>query len=236
MTKDRPFNTATRIAAALALLMCAACGQTVRSNLPSGEAAYAAIPVVARDDAEAQLIRPGDRLNIRVFDEPELSSDQYRVDSTGVLQMPLVGEIIAAMRRPSELRDDITHRLSTRFLRQPYVVVAIAERLKSTFAVEGQVREPGVFEASPDTTLLAALALAKSPNNVAKLDEIAVFRTVNNQRMGARFDLRQIRAGTAPDPQILAGDTIVVGYSQGKGAFRDFLQATPLFNLFYLLK
>ena len=59
-----------------------------------------------------------------------------------------------------------------------------------------------------------------------------VFRTVNGQRMGAVFDLQQIRTGAAPDPQILDGDTIVVGYSAVKGAFRDFLAASALLNLF----
>jgi polysaccharide export outer membrane protein len=228
-------NKGALLATSLVILACGGCADTRPSALPTGADAYAAIPVVAQDENEAQLIKPGDRLNIRIFGEPELSSDQYRVDATGFLQMPLAGEIMAAQRRPSELRDDIAQRLSARYLRQPHVIVAIAERLKSSFAVEGQVRDPGIFEVGPDTTLLAALARAKSPTNTAKLDEIAVFRTVNGQRLGARFDLREIRAGRAADPQILAGDTIVVGFSQLKGAFRDFLQAAPLFNLFVLL-
>ncbi|WP_292684542.1 hypothetical protein [Novosphingobium sp.] len=59
---------------------------------------------------------------------------------------------------------------------------------------------------------------------------------MGGQRMGGRFDLREIRAGKAPDPQILAGDTIVVGLSEGRSVYRDILQSAPLFNLFYLLK
>ncbi len=229
-------NRAGLIAAAWAILACGACSQAHIGDLPSGQKAYEAIPAIAQDQAEAQLVRPGDRLIIRVFGEQELSSDQYRVDAFGFLQMPLVGEIMAAQRKPGELRDDITRRLGARYLREPHVTVAIAERLKSTFAVEGQVREPGVFEVGPDTTLLAALALAKSPTNTAKLDEVAILRIVNGQRLGARFDLQAIRGGRDPDPQILAGDTVVVGYSQGKGLFRDLLAAAPLFNLFYVFR
>ncbi len=59
-----------------------------------------------------------------------------------------------------------------------------------------------------------------------------VFRTLNGQRMGAVFDLRRIRTGSAPDPQIVDGDVVVVGFSQLKGAYRDFLAATPLLGLF----
>ncbi len=50
--------------------------------------------------------------------------------------------------------------------------------------------------------------------------------------MAAVFDLKQIRAGQAPDPQIIDGDIVVVGFSSVKGAFRDFLQAAPLLNVF----
>ena len=220
----------------LATLVCGGCSGAKIGSLPSGAAAYQAIPVIAQDATESQLIQPGDRLNIRVFGEPELSSDQYRVDAFGFVQLPLAGEIMAAQRKPSELRDDITNRLGARYLREPNVIVAIAERLKSNFAVEGQVREPGVFEVGPDTTLLAALALARSPTTTAKLDEVAILRVVNGERVGARFDLQAIRGGRDPDPQILAGDTVVVGFSQAKGLFRDFLAAAPLFNLFYIFK
>jgi polysaccharide export outer membrane protein len=38
--------------------------------------------------------------------------------------------------------------------------------------------------------------------------------------------------GRAGDPQILAGDTVVVGSSALKSSWRDFLAAAPLFNIF----
>lgn len=223
-------------AAAFLALTLGACASQVESPLPSGAAAYDAIPVQVMDQRLSQRIRAGDRLAIRVFGEPELTSDAYRVDSTGFLQVPLVGQIIAAGVTPEELRAELTRRLAARFIRDPQVTVAVLERAKTSFAVEGEVEEPGVYEADDTTTLLAALARAKSPTQTAKLDEILVFRIIDGKRLGARFDLRQIRAGLAPDPQIIGGDTIVVGFSASKGAFRDFLQAIPLFNLFYLLK
>lgn len=222
--------------AALALLACSACAQQVQSPLPAGAAAYDTIPVQVMDERLAQRIRAGDRLAIRVYGEPELTSEAYRVDTTGFVQVPLVGQVIAAGVTPEELRSELARRLGARYIRDPQVTVAVVERAKANFAVEGEVTEPGVYEADDGTTLLAALARAKSPTKVAKLDEILVFRTIDGKRLGGRFDLRQIRAGIAPDPQIVGGDTIVVGYSATKGAFRDFLQAAPLLNLFYILK
>ena len=76
------------------------------------------------------------------------------------------------------------------------------------------------------------MALAKSTTKVAKLDEVVVFRVIDGQRAGAQFDLREIRAGNAPDPVILPGDTIVVGFDSLKGAFREFLASGPLLYFF----
>lgn len=220
------------VGAASVALACGGCSASLRSALPANEQAYAVIPVVAQDEVAAQLVRAGDRLSVRVFGEPELSSDQYRVDAAGYLQMPLVGELIAAGQSPAELRIEIARRLAARYIRDPQVSVAVAESTKSKFAVEGQVKVPGVYDAGPSSTLLSAIAQAQSPTKTARLDEVLVFRMVDGKRMGARFNLADVRSGRAGDPQILAGDTIVVGFSAAKGAFRDFLEAAPLFSLF----
>ncbi len=181
-------------------------------------------------------MRVGDRLAIRVLGEPELTSDLYRVESTGYIQVPLAGEMIAAGLRPGELREELTRRLAARYIRDPQVAVIVVERRRTTFSVEGEVREPGIFEAAPQTTLLSAMAQAKSPTKVAQLNEVMVFRRVNGERMGARFDLSDIRKGRAADPQILAGDTIVVGRSALRGAWLEFLEAAPAFNLIYIFR
>lgn len=219
----------------LGLLALAGCTRMQPGSLPAGEAAYATIPAKA-DTADDEIIRAGDRLSIQVMGEPELTSDKYHVDSTGNIQMPLAGEVLTTGLRPSELRDELIRRLGSRFIRDPQVAVIIAERRKTSFAVEGAVDTPGIFEATPGTTLLSAIAQAQSPTPTANLDQVMVFRTISGNRMGARFNLADIRNGAAPDPQIQAGDTVVVGHSGLKGAWREFLQAAPIFNLFYLLR
>ena len=224
--------SALMVAAALATSGCAG-GKA--SLLPSGPAAYAIFPTTAAWP-EQDTIRAGDRLSIRVLGEPELTSDAYLVDSTGAIQVPLAGEILAAGRRPSQLRDDLVSALGARYIRNPQVTVMVTERRRTTFAVEGDVREPGIFEAAQGTTLLAAIAQAKSTTDTAQLDEVMIFRVVDGQRMGARFNLRDIRKGSAADPLVLAGDTIVVGRSGLKDAWAQFLKAAPVFNLFYLFR
>lgn len=203
------------------------------SVLPKGKAAYEVIPAPDLSVPEPLYrISPGDAISVSIFQEEDLSVDKVIVDESGMIQLPLIGEVAAQGRSATELSQVIAARLAARYLRDPKVVVGVAERSQQVVAVEGQVNEPGVFPIDRTYTLLSALARAKSPTRVAKLDEVVVFRTVNGHRVGAMFDLRDIRNGKAPDPQIMGGDTVVVGFSAIKGAFRDILTMAPLFNIF----
>ena len=229
------FRFAALVAMTLSTLVISGCAHNQANPLPVGQAAYATLDI--KDDGPGDDgIRAGDHLAIRVLGEPELTSDDYIVGSQGTIQVPLAGEIIVAGRSAGEVRDDLTTRLGSRYIRNPQVSVTVAERRRTTFAVEGDVREPGIFEATPGTTLISALAQAKSTTDTAKLDEVMIFRVMNGQRLGARFNLGDIRQGRAADPTVLAGDTVVVGRSGLKDAWKQFLQAAPLFNLFYIFR
>ncbi|MFM5949902.1 MAG: polysaccharide biosynthesis/export family protein [Novosphingobium sp.] len=219
---------------ALASLCLVGCQTSSQSDLlPQGPAAYQiAPPTDAAAKPQAYRIGPGDVLSLQVFQEPELSSDKIQVDDVGRIQLPLAGDILAAGLTAPELSAVIAERLGRDYIRFPQVVVGVVSTREQTVAVEGEVKMPGVYKISPSDTLLSAIARAQSPTNVARLDEIIVFRTVNGRRMGARFDLREIRSGQAADPQILGGDVIVVGFSSLKGVYRDILQAAPLLNIF----
>ncbi len=216
----------------------AGCQTASRSDaLPQGQAAYEiAPPIDAAAKPQAYRIGPGDLISVQVFQEPDLSGEKIQVDDVGRIQIPLAGDILAAGLTAPELAAVITERLGREFIRYPRVVVNVITTREQTAAVEGEVKMPGVYKISPNDTLLSTIARAQSPTNVAQLDEVIVFRTVNGRRMGARFDLREIRAGRAADPQILGGDVIVVGFSSLKGIYRDILQAAPLFNVFTQIK
>lgn len=202
-------------------------------ELPRGRAAYDLVPSAA-DGPDVSVYRIGvqDVISVRVFQEPDLSFNEVQVDASGTINFPLIGQIQAAGRTPVELSNDIEAGLGTRFIRSPQVVVGIVQSAALRVVVDGQVTEPGVYEIAGNSSLIEAIARAKGPTRVAALDEIIVFREIDGQRMGAIFNLQDIREGKAADPQILGGDRIVVGFSGVKGAYRDFLQAAPLLNAF----
>lgn len=215
--------------AAAALAGC----KTARDTLPNGAQAYATIPAAAADRPPSDYrVGPLDVLAVTVFREPDLTFKELQVDASGNLLFPLIGAVRAAGKTANELSVEIAHRLDQRYLRDPQVSVVIASSVSQRVTVEGSVTEPGVYEISGASTLLEALARAKSPTRTAALSQVVVFRNVSGQRMGAVFDVGKIRRGESADPAILGGDVVVVGFSGVKGAFRDFLTTAPLLNLF----
>ena len=227
-------NYLAKLPMLLVILFLGACASSHGvASLPSGEKAYEIVPPPDPNAPRTSyVIVPNDVLNLQVFQEPDLSNEEMQVDNVGNIQMPLIGEIQAAGRTATELANDIQNRLGTKYIVNPQVVISIAKQAERFVTVEGQVEKPGVYEVGREDTLLSAIARAESTTREAKLDEIVIFRTIDGNRMAARFNLNDVRAGRAPDPQIQGGDAVVVGFSAVKGAWRDILQAAPLFNAF----
>ena len=207
---------------------------TRNPNVPVGEAAYRTIPATIPAPT-VYAIAPKDVLQVRVFGEPDLSVEKARVDEAGFIQIPLAGQIKAAGRSAPEVKDEITGILARKYLKDPQVVVAVDEAAPRFVTVEGEVKVPGSFELSSNTTLLGALAKAQSPSPTAKLDQVVIFRTIDGQRMVARFDVKDIRGGVSPDPIVMDGDLVVVGNSKIKTLWQDFLKTAPLFNAFAVM-
>lgn len=188
-------------------------------------------PMVLSGDAEGRSaeyrIGPTDKLSLSVFQVEDMSFAEIYVDAAGNLQLPLLGSVRAEGLTPAELARDVEQRLGERYLRNPQVVVTVAEAASQKITVDGAVTKPGVYEMRGRTTLMQAVAMAEGATRIAALDSVAVFRTVEGQRMVAVFDLRAIRSGQAPDPVLLGDDVIVVDTSRLNANVREVLQALP---------
>lgn len=174
----------------------------------------------------------GDKLSVRVFQVEDLSFDELTVDTSGNLQMPLIGAVRAAGLTSGELSAEIAERLSARYLRDPQVTVTVTEAASQKITVDGAVTKPGVYEMRGTTSLLQAVAMAEGPSRVADLTKVAVFRTIDGQRSVALFDLAAIRQGRAEDPRVLGDDIIVVDTSKMSAAMREIIGALPALSIF----
>lgn len=214
------------------LFLLSACGSD-KFNLPAGPDAYSRIPPASVADVPREYrVGPLDTLSISVFGNKDLSINEAQVDAAGNILLPLIGKVTAAGKTTSDLSGEIAQRLGERYLVNPQVTVLVESSVSQKVTVDGAVGEAGVYKIQGQATLLEVLAMAKGTSNVAAENEVAVFRTLNSQRMGAIFDVAAIRRGEAQDPEVLGGDVVVVGRSGRRGAWRDFLTAAPAFAVF----
>ncbi len=189
------------------------------------------VQVVAATPAEYR-IGVGDKLDVRVFQVEDLSFEELVVDTSGNINMPLIGSVRGAGRTAGEMSSDIADRLAAQYLRDPQVTVTVKEAANQKITIDGAVTKPGVYEMRGSTSLLQAVAMAEGPTRVADLTKVAVFRTIEGQRSVALFDLTAIRQGRAPDPEVLGDDVVVVDTSRLNVALREILGAVPALAVF----
>lgn len=172
-------------------------------------------------------IGPQDVLDISVFKAPDLSKT-VQVAEVGTINLPLVGEVGAAGKTAADLERDLEAKLGAKYLKSPQVTVYLKEYNSQRITVEGAVKKPGVYPIRGHDTLLRSIAMAEGLEREAASSSVVVFRTVNGVRSATRLDVDDIRSGRSEDPQVLAGDIIVVDDSTTKIAFQTFLKLLPL--------
>jgi polysaccharide export outer membrane protein len=182
-------------------------------------------------DLSNYRIGPLDVIRVEVFGAPELTREA-EVDAAGNFSVPLAGAIQAAGRTPAELSSAIAAQLQGRYLRNPQISVNIVKAKAKTFTVDGAVKAPGNYPIVGKMTLQQAIATAQGADQVANLNNVVVFRTVNSQKTAALFSVKDIRAGRLEDPQIYGNDIVIVGESAARRFFRDFGNMFPILGTF----
>lgn len=217
------------------LAACASAGPS-RAHLTQSKALPAPDTTTASGAYEGggdYRIGAQDLLEISVFGINDLSRT-VRVNSNGQVSLPLIGGVMAGGKTIPELEREIGSKLEKGFLQDPQVTVFIKEFTSQRVTLEGALKKPGIYPITGKTSLLQAIAMAEGVDDLADLSGVVVFRQVQGKRMGAVFDLREVRTGNAPDPQIYGDDIIVVEQSGSKSAFRRFIQSVPAIGLFTL--
>jgi polysaccharide export outer membrane protein len=172
-----------------------------------------------------------DLLEVTVFGSEDLSRT-VRITATGEVSLPLVGLIKVQGMSVAEVQDAIAKQLSARFMENPQVSVFVKEYMSQRVTVEGAVRNPGVFALTGRTSLLQMVALSGGLDRDANPGGIVIYRSIEDRRRAAVFDLRKIRSGEIVDPEVLGSDVVVIDYSGVRSSLRDILTATPLLAVF----
>ena len=217
---------------AIAALVLASCADTRGGPIPYDVGAFGVPDSPSIVPLEAGYkIGPMDTLSVKVFKMPDLTGD-YEVDLTGQISVPLIGEVKAADLTTAQLDEALTRKLGEKYLQNPDVSVGIKSSTRRNVTVDGAVNTSGSYPVHGPTTLMQAIAAAGGTSAEANARRVAIFRTIGGTRQAAAFDLTSIRRGEAPDPQVYAGDIVVVDGSSIKAVQKQILNSLPILSIF----
>ena len=223
--------------AAVVALLLAACASAGKRNaahgvtLPPPDTTAAS---GAYEGATDYRVGSQDLLEISVFGVKDLSH-QARVNSNGMINLPLVGSVMAGGKTVPELERELGERYADGYLQNPQVTVFVKEYTSQRVTLEGALNKPGIYPLTGRTSLLQAIAMAEGTDEFADLEGVVLFRNVDGQRMAAAYDLTKVRRGELADPQVYGDDIIVIERSGSKSAFREFIRSVPALGLFLAL-
>lgn len=174
-----------------------------------------------------QVLGPFDQVSVDVFGLPEFSRT-VTIDRSGNVSLPLAGQIPASGRTPVQLGQMVAERLRANHVRAPQVSVNVTQVVSQVITVDGSVRTPGLYPVTGRMTLLRALARAEGTTEYARENYILVFRRVNGQDIVGLYDVRAIKQGLYPDPEVFANDVVEVDESRARRIFSLVVQSAPI--------
>ena len=170
-------NVTVRILACTVLACTAA---LLLTACATGGALSTAPPTINPQAQAVNVYRIGvdDILDISVWHNPDLST-KVPVRPDGKISVPLIGDVEAGGRTPTEVSNEIQDKLKV-FIRDPQVAVILSElrshEYLSRVRVTGAVRQPVSVPYRQGMTVLDAILAAGGTNEFAAADRTELYR------------------------------------------------------------
>lgn len=182
---------------------------------PSGPAPdSAAVPTGAA--APEYVIGPGDGIDVFVYLAPELSTTGLPVRPDGRISLPLVPDIVAAGRSPTQLATDITARLRP-FMHEPNVTVMVRNFIGSPsqqVRIIGEATQPRTMPYREGMTVVDAVIEARGLTRYAAGNRTEIIRRdasgATPRTVRIRLDDLMRGGDIGQDVPLRPGDTIVI--------------------------
>lgn len=141
----------------------------------------------------------GDKLRVTVYGEPDLSGT-FEVDSSGVVRLPLIGQVQATGLTVHDFEQRVTAKLKGRYLLHPSVSAEVTGY--RPFFIIGEVNKPGQYSYVNGMNVVNAVALAGGYTYRADEDDVYVRRNGGT---------REVERPANEKTKIYPGDIIRVG-------------------------
>ena len=183
-----------------------------------------AVQVVSKMDSGAEkslltvtsdyIIGPEDILEITVWKNADLSK-QVQVRPDGRISLPLLGDISAVAKTPTQLTEEISLGLRS-YMENPTISILVKEVNSYQIYVLGEVNKPGKYPLKSKMTLLQGITVAGGFTQMAARNKIVVFRFSKEKegegltKIKASYDDIVVRDGSSQNMELKPGDQIVV--------------------------
>ena len=182
-------------------------------HLPFGAAA-SAVPAAEQSGTYEYRIGQGDKLNIYVWRNPDLSVVAVPVRPDGKVSSPLVQEIQAAGKTPQELAKEIEQALSA-YVKDPVVTVTVMEFIGAVgenVRVSGEVKTPQALPYRRNMTLLDVMIAAGGFTEFAAGNRSTLVRNAGGKQQAYRVRLEDLLkdGDITANMELQPGDVIIV--------------------------
>jgi polysaccharide export outer membrane protein len=159
------------------------------------------------------VIGVADELRVSVWKMPDLTDD-VAVRPDGTITLPLVGELKASNRTPTQLVQEVRAKLLAYVKEDQAIVTVEVKQINSyRFVVSGNVTRPGPLTSRYFVTVSEALIMAGGPTRFGAPERTLVLRADGSGKIRRiPVDAKSLAEGKKleQDLAVVAGDTIVV--------------------------
>ena len=163
------------------------------------------------------VIGAGDNLGISVYHAPELSVPGLPVRPDGRISMPLIPDIVAAGKTPTQLGKELEERLKE-YIKDPIVTVMVTGFIgpfSRQVRVIGEATEPAAVPYRDHMTVLDLMIAVKGLTKYAAGNSAIIVRGVGEKRETIKVRLSDLIKNGDIDQNIemLPGDTLIIPQS-----------------------
>ncbi len=159
------------------------------------------------------LIGPGDLIDIFVWRNPDVSVT-VPVRPDGRISTPLVEDMMASDKTPTQLGRDIEKELST-YIKEPIVTVIVTEFFgpdSQNIRIVGEAAQPGALPYRNNMTVLDVMIAVGGLTEFAAGNKARIVRKVNGQSKEFQVFLEDLMRGGHIDANVemQAGDILII--------------------------
>lgn len=165
------------------------------------------------EDKSEYLIGPGDNLQVFVWRNPDLTTS-VPVRPDGRISVPLIENVVAAGKTPSQLGEEIEGILKE-YLQEPKVTIIVtgfvgpfAEQIR----IVGEATSAKAISYRKDMTILDAMIQAGGLTEFAAGNRAVIVRKVDGQESIYRVRLNDLLRGgdVSANVELVPGDVIII--------------------------